>query len=170
MLLLCSKTSIVVITNRLSVTKYSYFKWQWIFPFYVYMFLSSVTDKTFTGQCEQHGWCLIRNRNNLPFARIWGSPLVFGGVRVDHIFSSCCAFLFCSQSCLCLISSRLVLCSDAMLFSFYSITCLHVLSFALWCPLRFPHNLDLLWFVGLMHDLLFVFIHALWCPNSTLTI
>ena len=33
------KTSTVVIRNWLTVTKYPYLKWQWIFPFYVVFFI-----------------------------------------------------------------------------------------------------------------------------------
>ena len=39
----------VVITILMTITKYPYFKWQWIFYFLRRCFLSSVTDKTFPG-------------------------------------------------------------------------------------------------------------------------
>jgi hypothetical protein len=52
-LLLCwsyrRKNSTVVITIWLTATKYPYLKWQWIFSILRKCFLSSVTDKTFTG-------------------------------------------------------------------------------------------------------------------------
>ena len=42
------KNSTVVITIWLTVTKYPYLKWQWIFYFLHRCFLSSITAKTFT--------------------------------------------------------------------------------------------------------------------------
>jgi hypothetical protein len=38
----------VVITYCLTVTKYPFLKWQWIFSLFTYMCLSSITFKTFT--------------------------------------------------------------------------------------------------------------------------
>jgi len=39
---------------------------------------------------EQHGGCLTRGMNCLPFVSTW----VFGGVRVAHLFSFLCCILF----------------------------------------------------------------------------
>ena len=57
--------------------------------------------------------CLIRDRNWLPFPSTWVHPGFFGWVRVANFFS----FFLCCP-----------------------IMCLYVLSFVLWCPLRFPHK------------------------------
>ena len=45
----CRLNSTIVITIWLTVTKYPYLKWQWIFYFLRRCFLSSTTAKTFTG-------------------------------------------------------------------------------------------------------------------------
>ena len=51
--------------------------------------------------------------NCLPVASTWVQPRFFCGVRVVHLFIFLCPIM-----------------------------CLYVLSFALWCPLRFPHQND----------------------------
>jgi hypothetical protein len=126
----------------LTVTKYPYLKWQWIFTFYVEFFHSSITDKTLTGLCI---WvtrgCLIRSRNYLPLASTQVHPR-FRGILITPLVSSnssfsgsflfiVLVFLCCSIMCLHVLCS--VLCCPIM--------CLHVLSSVL-CPLRLPHKND----------------------------
>jgi hypothetical protein len=111
------KNSTIVITIWLTVTKYSYLKWQWIFYFLHRCFLSSITAKTFTGlDCinEWQGGCLIRSRNCLPFAGTW----------VHH------SFLVGSVLLIVLVFCIVLLC---VLTFFSSVLC---------CPLRFPHKND----------------------------
>jgi hypothetical protein len=43
------KNSMFLITISLTVTKYSYLKWQWIFDFLRRIFPSSITAKVFPG-------------------------------------------------------------------------------------------------------------------------
>jgi hypothetical protein len=65
------KNSTVVITIWLTVTKNPSLKWQWNCNFTRRCFLSSITGKILAGLVciyEQHGGCLIRSRNSLPFA------------------------------------------------------------------------------------------------------
>jgi len=73
------KNYTVVITIWLTVKKYPYLKWQWIYYFIRRCFLSSLTARTFTGTgwiSEEHGG----------YVRPW----YFGGVRVAHLFSFLC--------------------------------------------------------------------------------
>ena len=100
------KSSRVVITIWLTITKYPYFKWQWIFYFLHRCFLSSITAKTVAG-------CLIRSRNFLPFASTWVHPrflvdvllicLAFCGVLL-------CFFTFCVVMSVAISTSSDVLC------------------------------------------------------------
>jgi hypothetical protein len=61
----------------------------------------------------------IRSRNCLPFANTWVHPRFLMEVHVAHFLSSFFKVFLCC-----------------------SIMCLYVLSFVLWCPLRFPHKYD----------------------------
>ena len=75
---LCLSRNRTVITIWLTVTKYPYLKWQWIFFFLCRCFLSPITAKTFTGQdCiyEYHGGCLIKSRNYLLFVSTCVCPV-----------------------------------------------------------------------------------------------
>jgi hypothetical protein len=98
------KTSTAVITSWWTVTKYLH----WIFYFLRKHFLSSITDKTFTGlDCiyEQHGGSLIRSRNCLPFAGTWVHPwfLVESVLLIFLVF--CVVFLLCLSS-FCVLSTQ----------------------------------------------------------------
>ena len=111
------KNYTVVITIRLTIMKYPYLNWQWIFYFLCRCFLSSITANTFSRlDCiyVKNGECYIRRRNCLPFASTWVHPRCFGGVSVAHLLT----FLFCP-------------------FMY-----LYVLSSVLWCQLRFQHKND----------------------------
>jgi len=74
-----------------------YLKWQCSFYFLRRCFLSSITANNFTGfECiyEQHGGCLIRNRDCLPFARTCVHFWFFGGIRISH-YKQICGILLC---------------------------------------------------------------------------
>ena len=74
----------------MTVKKYTYVKWQWIFYFLHRCFLSSITAKTATGlNCiyEYNDGCLLRSGKGLTFASNWIHPQFFAGVRVAHHFS-----------------------------------------------------------------------------------
>jgi hypothetical protein len=91
----CYKNSAIVITIWLTVTKFSYLKWQWIFYFLRRCFLSSITGKTFTGlDCIM--WvtrpCPIRSRNCLRFAST--TDLLVRSVLLIF-FSFCCCPIMC---------------------------------------------------------------------------
>ena len=82
------RNSTVVITIWLTITKYPYLNWQWIFSFLPRVYLSSITDKTFIGldyTCEQNGGYLKRSRNCLPFASTW--------VHRRFLWAPCCSSL-----------------------------------------------------------------------------
>ena len=53
------KIGTVVMTIWLIATKYQYLKWQWIFSFLRRCFLSSITDKHFTGMCCVFVFCVL---------------------------------------------------------------------------------------------------------------
>ena len=99
----CYKNYKAVITIWLTVRKYPYLKWQWIFYLLHRCFLSSINAKTFIGlDCiyEWHGGCLIRSRTWLPFAR---TRVHFGGaVCVVPLFTFVC-WVFCFVFILCLV-------------------------------------------------------------------
>ena len=64
----------------MTVTKYTYAKWQWIFYFLYRCFLSSITAKTATGlNCiyEYNDGCLLRSGKGLTFASNWIHPQSF---------------------------------------------------------------------------------------------
>jgi hypothetical protein len=80
----------------LTVTKYQYLKWQWIFYFIRRLFFPlslSVLLPDLT----------LYMSNMVYTVNTWVHPLFFGGVRVPHIFS----FLCCSIMCLYVLSSML---------------------------------------------------------------
>jgi hypothetical protein len=103
----------VVIRIRLNITIYSCLKWQWIFlPFYVdfnrtslYMWVTSRVS--------------FKNQGS-------GFTPCFDGVRVAHLFSFLCWFVFC-------LSSACVLC-------FPCCQCLWIIVHS-WLPLRFSLTL-----------------------------
>ena len=53
------KIGTVVMTIWFNATKYQYLKWQWIFSFLRRCFLSSITDKHFTGMCYVFVFCVL---------------------------------------------------------------------------------------------------------------
>ena len=92
----CHEKSTVVITNWLTVTKYPFLKWQLIFSDIYKIFLSSITDKTFS---------LKGNMNWLSFAVDTG---FFCAAHVSNLFRFLCFVHFCfvrvlhAKCCLCL--------------------------------------------------------------------
>jgi hypothetical protein len=122
----------VVITIWLTVMKYPYLKWQWIFYFFSYMF-------SFLCHCRdiyrnwRYIWVTRRvsyKKQELPtLPEDPSSPryLLRFVLLILLGFSLCCPIM-----CLYVLSS--VLCCPIM--------CLYALSSVLWCPLRFPHKND----------------------------
>jgi hypothetical protein len=91
------KYSTVVITIWLTITKYHYLKWQWIFYFIRRLFFPLSLSVLLPN--------LTLYMSNMVYT-LWTpefTPLFFGGVRVPHIFS----FLCCSIMCLYVLSSML---------------------------------------------------------------
>jgi hypothetical protein len=92
-LLLCwshrYKYSTVVITIGLTIVKYPYLKWQWIFYLLCRCFLSSITMKTFTG---------------IQFFFLSYYVSLRSEFRVAHL---CLSFFSCSIMCLYVLSSVL---------------------------------------------------------------
>ena len=94
------KNSTVVITICLTVTKYPFLKWQCIFYFFRICFLSSITANTL--QSWQYIWATRwlshKKRELLTLREHLISSIVFGGVRVAHLFWFCvvllCVFTF----------------------------------------------------------------------------
>jgi hypothetical protein len=109
------------------------------------MFFSSITEKTFTGvNCiyEQHGGCLIRSKNCLPFASTWVHlHCFFDWVLVAHHSRLLCCPIMCLY----------VLCSVLCVFTFCvpcyvslrsvsRVMCLYVLCSVLWSQLRLHYK------------------------------
>jgi hypothetical protein len=100
------KNYTVVITIRLTIMKYPYLNWQWIFYFLCRCFLSSITAKTFSRlDCiyVKNGECYIRRRNCLPFASTWVPPGVLEGsvllIFLFFYFVLLCIFTFWVPCC-----------------------------------------------------------------------
>ena len=106
----CCTNSTVVITIWLSVTKYPYLKWQWIFYFLRIFLLPSITVKTFTGL---YIWVTRRvsyqKQELLNLRKHMSATRFLCGVFVAHLFSFSCS----------------------------PIMSLYVLSYVLWCLLHF---------------------------------
>ena len=94
----------------LTATKYPYLKWKWIFYILTYIFLLY--------HCQDFyrmwlyiwvtRWMSYKKQELFTLSEHLGSPSVFGGVHIAHLFSFLCCFLLssscllCTQSCLCL--------------------------------------------------------------------
>jgi hypothetical protein len=106
----CCTNSTVVITIWLSVTKYPYLKWQWIFYFLRIFLLLSITAKTFT---RLYIWVTRRvsyqKQELLTLRKHMSATRFLCGVFVAHLFSFSCS----------------------------PIMSLYVLSYVLWCLLHF---------------------------------
>ena len=91
-----SQSGEVVITIWLTVTKYPYLKWQWIFDFWRKLFLCPITAKTLTGlNCIRvTRRCLIRSKNCFTIANIWVHPRFFVESML-LIFLVFCEVLLC---------------------------------------------------------------------------
>ena len=74
------KNPTVVITILLTITKYPYLKWQWIFYFLHRCFLSSITANTFTGLD-----CIYKKQELLTPRKHLSSPLV------RFLWGPCCS-------------------------------------------------------------------------------
>jgi len=84
----------------------------------------------------------------ITLASIRVHPRLYFRVSVTHLFKffvlcfcfGCLCSVSCVQCCLCLLSLSPVLKSWGACCTFCPIVCLYVLSFVLWCPLRFQHK------------------------------
>ena len=72
------------------------------FPFYVDCFVSSITDKTFIGldYIRVTRRVSYKKQERLTLREHLGSPPVFGGVSVPHLFSILCCVVFLCFICL----------------------------------------------------------------------
>ena len=84
----------------MTVTKYTYVKWQWIFYFWYKCCLSSITAKTATGlNCiyEYHDGCLLRSDKSLTFGSNWIHPRSFVESVLPTVFVLCYYVSICSE-------------------------------------------------------------------------
>jgi hypothetical protein len=104
-------TQLYFITNSLSVTKYPFFKWQYIFSLLRRCFLYYITSKTLSGlDYEPRRVCRIRNWNCLPFEKHWVHSRRFKGVPDVHLVSFLCYVMFSYLSSFCILCTKCCQC------------------------------------------------------------
>ena len=91
---------VITIYIWMTVAKYPYLNWQWIFSFLrrLFFFLLSQTSLSSNLTIDLYIWVTWRvsykKQELFILGRHLGSPSVFGGIRVVHLFSFLCCIFF----------------------------------------------------------------------------
>ena len=134
------KNSMVVITIWLTIAKYQYLNWQWIFSF-LRWFFSFLYHRQFFYRTWLYTWVTwwvsFKKQELLTRREHLDSPLVFGGVRVAHLFSFLWYVLFfcfvCLGSVSCVPNITIVSNYPFLIAPFvFKVTCLHHTNISTW--------------------------------------